>query len=84
MIADADIKKLKVGELHKELKERGLTTSGLKKDLKERLEKAMSDKVSVTSSISEEYASLIVFGEGVRWKKLTPLEEPVFDPTVST
>ena len=62
LITDADIKKLKVDELLRELKARGLTTGGLKKDLKERLEKAMVDKVSVTSSISEESDPPPVFG----------------------
>ena len=44
----------------------------------------MVDKVSVASSISEEASPPLVFGEGVRWNTLTPLEEPVFDPTVRT
>ena len=71
-------------ELRRELKARGLTTGGLKKYLKERLEKYMVDKVSVASSISEESAPPIVFGVVARWKTLTTLEEPVFDSTVST
>ena len=44
----------------------------------------MVNKVSVSSYISEEAAPPLVFGEGVRWETLAPLEEPVFDPTVST
>ena len=71
-------------ELRRELKARGLTDCGFKKYLKERLEKSMVDKVSVTSSIIEESAPPIVVKEGVQWKTLTTLEEPVFDPTAST
>ena len=58
------------------MKARGLTTGGLKKDQKERLEKAKADKVSAASSIIEEAAPPLIFREGVRWKALTPLEEP--------
>ena len=39
---------------------------------------------SIALSISEKAAPPLVFGEGVQWKTLTPLEEPVFYPTVST
>ena len=60
-------------ELRREFKSRGLTTGGLKKYLKERLEKAMVDKVSAALSISEEDAPLIVSGEVVQWKTLKPL-----------
>ena len=67
-------------DLRREFKTRGLTNGGLMKDLKERLEKAMVDKVSVNSSISEEAASPLVFGEGLQRNKLTPLEEPLFGP----
>ena len=84
LITKADIKKLKVDDLRRELKARGLTNGGLKKYLKERLEKAMVDKVTVASSISEEAAPPLVLGEDTQWKTLTPLEEPVFDPTAST
>ena len=84
LIADAYIKKLKLDELRRELKARVFTTDGLKTDLKKRLEKDMVDKVSVLSSISEAAAPPLVFGEGLQWKTLTPLEEPVFDSTVST
>ena len=66
------------------MKARGLTNGGLNKDIKEKLEKSMVDKFSVTLSSSSEASPPLVFGEGVRWKALTPLEEPVFDPTVST
>ena len=45
LITDADIKKLKLDELRRELKARGLTTGGLKKYPKERPEKSMVDKV---------------------------------------
>ena len=76
LIADAYIKKLKLDELFRKFKSRGLTTGGLKKYPKERLEKSMVDKVSVTSYISEEASPLLVFREGIRWKTLAPLEEP--------
>ena len=66
------------------MKARGLTTGGLKKDLKERLEKAIVNKVSVASSIIEEADNPLVFGEGLLWKTLKPLEEPIFDSTVIT
>ena len=61
LITDADIKKLKVDELRRELKARGLTTGVLKKDLKERLENSMFNKVSVTLYISEEADPPLVF-----------------------
>ena len=38
---------LRVGELRGELTKRGLSISGLKADLKERLKKAMVDKVPI-------------------------------------
>ena len=84
LITDTYIKNLEVDDLLRELKERGLTTGGLKKYLKERIEKSIVNKVSVASYISEEAATPLVFGEVVRWKKIMQLEEPVFDPTVST
>ena len=65
LITDYDTKKLKVDELRRELKSRGLTNGGLKKDLKERLEKYMVDKFSVALSISEEADPPLVLGGGV-------------------
>ena len=53
LITDADIKKLKLDELFRKFKSRGLTTGGLKKYPKERLENSMVDKVSLKLSISE-------------------------------
>ena len=66
------------------MKARGLTTGGLKKYIKERLEKAIVNKVSVASSIIEEADNPLVFGEGLLWKTLKTLEEPIFDSTVIT
>ena len=45
------------------MKARGLTNCGLKKDLKERLEKYMVDKVFVASYISEVAATPLVLTE---------------------
>ena len=49
-------------ELHRSFKSRGLTTGYLKKELKERLEKSMVNKVSVASSIIEEADTPLVSG----------------------
>ena len=84
LITDNAMKKLKVDELRRELKDRGLGVGGLKKDLQDRLKKAMQDKVPIETAVTREAAPSVVFGEGVYWKKLVPMEEPIFDPTEST
>ena len=84
LISDDDIKKLKVDELCQELKERGLCISGLNNELKERLEKAMDNKIPMENIASEEEAPQNVLGNGLFWKTLAPLEEPIKDPTVGT
>ena len=65
LIADSEMKKLKVDELRRELKNRGLGTGGLKKDLQARLKKAMEDRVPIVSAVTKEAAPATVFGEGV-------------------
>ena len=45
LISDDDIKKLKVDQLHQELKARGLGIHGLKNELKDRLRKSMVIKI---------------------------------------
>ena len=77
LIPDNEMKKLKVDELRRELKNRGISTGGLKKDLQARLKKAMKDRVPIVSALTKEAASATVFGEGVYWKTLVPNEEPV-------
>ena len=74
LISDNDIAKLKVDQLRKELKARGLGIRGLKNDLKERLEKAMVDKIPMANVVNEEVAPQHVFGDGVYWKTLAPLK----------
>ena len=49
LISDDDIKTLKVDQLRQELKSRGLDNRGLKNELKERLEKAMVNKISMAN-----------------------------------
>ena len=73
LISDNDIAKLKVDQLRKELKARGLGIRGLKNDLKERLEKAMVDKIPMANVVNEEVAPQHVFGDGVYWKTPAPL-----------
>ena len=84
LIADSEMKKLKVDELRRELKNRGIGTGGLKKDLQARLKKAMEDRVPIVSALTKEAASATVFGEGVYWKTLVPNEEAVSDPSEGT
>ena len=64
LISDDDIKNLKVGQIHQELKARGLGVRGLKNELKERLEKAMVNKIPMANIASEEAAPHHVFGNG--------------------
>ena len=84
LISDDDIKKMKVDQLRQELKARGLGIRGLKNELKERLEKYMVNKIPMENIASEEEAPHHVFGKGLFWKTLAPLEEPIKDPTVVT
>ena len=84
LISDHDIKNLKVDQIRQELKARGLGIFGLKNDLKERLEKSIFNKIPMTNIDSEEEAPHHVFGNGLFWNTLAPLEEPIKDPTVGT
>ena len=84
IISDDDIKKLKVDQLRQELKSRGFGIRGLKNELKERLEKAMVNNISMVNTASEEEATQHVFGNGVFCETLALLEEPIKDPTVGT
>ena len=65
LISDDDIKKLKVDQLRQELKARGLGIRGLKNELKERLEKAMVNKIPMANIASEEESPQHVFGNGL-------------------
>ena len=84
LISDYDIKNMKVDQLRQELKARGLGICGLNNELKERLEKSMFNKIPMTNIYSEEEAPHHVFGNGLLWNTLSPLEEPIKDPTVGT
>ena len=90
MIEEPELKKLLVDQLKKELKKRGLATSGLKTELQGRLRKAMEDKIPVLQEQTiEAPAQANVFREGARWKKLTaatcqrddPLDVFLHEPT---
>ena len=65
LISDDDIKKLKVDQLRQELNARGLGIRGTKNELKERIEKAMVNKIPMANIASEEEAPQHVFGNGV-------------------
>ena len=80
LIANSEAKKLKAGELRRELKNRGLGTRGLKKELQVRLLKAIEDRVPTAPAVTEEVAPAIVLGEGARWKVLAPNQEPASEP----
>ena len=56
----------------------------MKNELKERLEKAMVNKIPVANIASEEEAPQHVFGNILFWNTLSPLEEPIKDPKVGT
>jgi len=81
----------KVDELRKELEKRSLSKAGLKAELKERLKKAMVDKVPVVDA--EKFApGPDSFDKGSRWRILEPsvaalepkCEDPsLVDPTTS-
>ena len=44
----------------------------------------MEDKVPIVSAVTTEAAPAVVFGEGVYWKTLVPMEEPIFDQSKSS
>ena len=44
----------------------------------------MVNKIPMANIASEEEAPQHVFGNGLFWKTLAPLEEPIKDPTVGT
>ena len=44
----------------------------------------MVNKIPMANIASEEEAPQNVFGNGLFWKTLSPLEEPIKDPTVGT
>ena len=63
IISDDDIKNMKVDQLRQELKARVLDILDLKNELKERLEKAMVNKIHMADIASEEEAPQHVFGK---------------------
>ena len=77
--------KLKVDELRRELKKRGIPVSGNKNVLQVKLQKAMDDKVPVlTETDKERPAQPNLFHPNAFWERLHPGEEPVEDPTDGT
>ena len=84
-ICDNVIEKMLVDNLRKELKLRGLSTTGKKAILQERLKKAMQDKVElVPVETSERPSQPDLFAPDAFWTMLQPGVEPVEDPTVGT
>ena len=77
LISDDDIKNLKVDQLRQELKSRCLGIRGPNNKIKERLEKSMVNKIPMANIASEEEAPQHVFDNGVFWKTLAPLEDPI-------
>ena len=74
LINGDDIKKLKVDQLCQELKARGLCIRGMKNELKDRLEKAIVNKIPMANIASEEEAPQHVFGNRLFWNTLASLE----------
>jgi hypothetical protein len=84
LIDEGVLNKLKLAELRAELKRRGLKVTGHKKELKERLEKAMADKVCILPSLqAEPVFATAGFSMSAFWKILHPSEE-VPDPNEGT
>ena len=85
LITEEDMNKMKVDELKAELKKRGLAVRGKKDELKEKLKKAMEDKVPVlATATSEPTRANQGFAEGTFWQFLHPEDEAVPDPTEGT
>ena len=76
---------LKVDELRQELTRRSLSKAGLKAELRERLKKAMIDKIPVVDA-AKSSSGPDGFDKGCRWNVLEPssaVEEPSCeDPTL--
>ena len=76
---------LKVDELREELTRRSLSKAGLKAELRERLKKAMIDKISVVDA-AKSSSGPVGFETGCKWNVLEPtsaVEEPTCeDPTL--
>jgi Transposase IS4/SAP domain len=80
VISDEAIDTMKVADIKAALIDRGLTQSGNKKSLKERLKKAMKDKVRIVE-VEIKADALKGFTEGAKWRELkaeeTMVEEPI-------
>ena len=84
-LSDGAIDQLKVDELRQELTKRSLSKAGLKAELRERLKKAMVDKIPVVD-VAKSSSGPEGFDKGCRWNVLEPssaVEEPSCeDPTL--
>ena len=86
ILTDDEIKKLKVDGLKKELRTRGLSHTGKKAELVERLKKAISDKVPIIDTITMS-ASPNEFHPNAKWRLLKASTDEVkesecVDPTL--
>ena len=79
ILTDDEIKKLKVVGLKKELRTRGLSHTGKKAELVERLKKAMIDKVPIIDTITMS-AGPNGFHPNAKWRLLEASKEEVKEP----
>ena len=84
-ISDEDIDGLKVDELRQELVKRSLSKSGLKAELRERLKKAMADRIAIADA-EKSSAGPEGFDQGSKWVLLEPdmaaVEPTCVDPSL--
>ena len=84
-ISDEDIDGLKVDELRQELVKRSLSKSGLKAELRERLKKAMVDRIAIADA-EKSSAGPEGFDQGSKWVLLEPdmaaVEPTCVDPSL--